>query len=186
MFFLVEPLKYQIGKWFVLPSLILKGYTPNRMIKCMVFKEISVLTDSMSEWMPPVVQAKWWTSYVHFSWQSKCLAYFVSPGSVGGIGGGVKNRRFCSQRIRAEIVHLVQRLLKSQAQHWRGFESPVRQGISFQESTFSADSLTASVQPPRVQSCASTSVRTLKIPNTDSHSIVWKVHQNTTPSGRNG
>ena len=44
-----------------------------------------------------------------FSWQSKCLAYFVSPGSVGGRGWGVKNRRFCSQRIRAKIVHLVER-----------------------------------------------------------------------------
>ena len=54
----------------------------------------------------------------------------------------------------------------------RGFESPVRQGIVLPESTFSADCLTVSLRP-RVQSHASTSVRTLKISNTESHTIVW-------------
>ena len=42
---------------------------------------------------------------------------------------------------------------KSQAQYWRGFESPVRLGIFLPESASSADSLTVSVQPACVVAC---------------------------------
>ena len=46
--------------------------------------------------------------------------------------------------------------------------------ISLPEAAFSADSLTVSVQlPVCMQSHASTSVRTLAIPNAGSHTIVW-------------
>ena len=38
---------------------------------------------------------------------------------------------------------------------------------------------------PRVQSRASTSVRTLKIPSSGSHTIVW-THKNTSHNDRNG
>ena len=50
-----------------------------------------------------------------------------------------------------------------------------------QESTFSADSLTVC---NHMQSHASTSVLTLKIPNTGSHTVIW-THDNTAHSNRN-
>ena len=52
------------------------------------------------------------------------------------------------------------------------FESPVRLGIFLPGSTSSADSYGVRTAP-RVQSHASTSERTLKIPITGSHTIVW-------------
>ena len=72
--------------------------------------------------------------------------------------------------------------LARQAQYWCRFESPVWQGIFLLESTSSADSLVASVQPlcaiTSINVCASTSVRVLKIPNTASYTTVW-THKNT-------
>ena len=41
------------------------------------------------------------------------------------------------------------------------------------KSTFSADSLTVSVQPPCAIACILTFVRTLKIPSIGSHTFVW-------------
>ena len=55
----------------------------------------------------------------------------------------------------------------------------MRQGIVLPESTFSADSLTVSVQPPWAIA------GTLKIPNTGSHTIVW-TRENTAHTDRNG
>ena len=61
----------------------------------------------------------------------------------------------------------------------------VQQGIFLLESTFSADSLMVSVQPPQVQSHASTSVRMLKILNTSSYATVW-TQENTAHTSRSG
>ena len=61
----------------------------------------------------------------------------------------------------------------------------MRQGIFLPESTFSADTLTVSAYSTGVQARASTSVRTLTIPNTGSHIIVW-THENTTHTDRMG
>ena len=61
----------------------------------------------------------------------------------------------------------------------------VQQGIFLLESTFSADSLMVSMQPPQVQSHASTSVRMLKILNTSSYATVW-TQENTAHTSRSG
>ena len=66
-----------------------------------------------------------------------------------------------------------------------GSSSRCGKGFYFPQSTSSADSLTVSVQPPCAISHASTSVRTLKIPNTGSHTIVW-TQENTTHAVRTG
>ena len=70
--------------------------------------------------------------------------------------------------------------LKSLTQYWPGFESQVRQRSFLPESAFSADSYTV-----RVQSHAPASLRSLKIPNTGGHTIVW-THKNTAHTDRNG
>ena len=54
-------------------------------------------------------------------------------------------------------------------------------GMFLQESASSAGSLMGSIKPP----CASTSVRTLKIASTGSHTIVWP-HKNTAHTDRIG
>ena len=72
-----------------------------------------------------------------------------------GGGGGVKNGRFCSQRIRAEIVHLVERPTENPGATLTWVRIPGAARIFFQESTFSADSLTVSVLPPSVIVCIS-------------------------------
>ena len=61
----------------------------------------------------------------------------------------------------------------------------MRQGIFLPESTFSADTLTVSAYSTGVQARASTCVRTLTIPNTGSHIIVW-THENTPHTDRMG
>ena len=82
---------------------------------------------------------------------------------------------------RSGIAQLTERPIENRL----GFESPVRQGIYLPESAFTADSLTVAAQPPRVQSHASTTVRTLKISNTGSHTLLTE-HENTTHTDRNG
>ena len=55
----------------------------------------------------------------------------------------------------AGIAQLVEHPTESQEQYWRGFESPVRQGIFLPQSASSADSLslTVSVQPSCTMAC---------------------------------
>ena len=55
----------------------------------------------------------------------------------------------------------------------------------FSESQLPVHTLLRCPHSPRVQSYASRSVRTLKIPHTGSHTIVW-THKNTKHNDRNG
>ena len=70
--------------------------------------------------------------------------------------------------------------------YWRGFQSPVRQWF-FSQNQFSLQTLLRcpySTAPCAI-ACTSISVRTLKLPNTGSHIIVWP-HENTTHTDKNG
>ena len=62
--------------------------------------------------------------------------------------------------------------------------SPGREG-DFSPSQIPVQTVLRCPYSPCVQSRASTSVCTLKIPNTGSHTVVW-THENTTHAGRNG
>ena len=64
------------------------------------------------------------------------------------------------------ISQLVDCRLESQVQYWCRFKPPVQQGIFLPESAFSADAVHTA---PHVQAHASTSVPTLKIPNTGNY-----------------
>ena len=54
----------------------------------------------------------------------------------------------------------------------------------FSQGQLSVQTLLRGSCRPRVQSHASTSARTIKIPNTDNHTILW-THKNTAHTGRN-
>ena len=72
------------------------------------------------------------------------------------------------------MAQLVERRTESSAPKLTDAGSTPRHSTAFflQESAFSADSLTISVQPPVCNRNQLQSVRTLKIPNTDGHTIV--------------
>ena len=116
----------------------------------------------------PVLVAPYWHGF-----NSQCWLHLTDTGSIPSAG--------CTLLTRVQFPVLV-------APYWHGFNSQCCKFSFFSlpesASTSSADSLTV-LQSPYTQSYASTSVWTLKIPKTGSHTIVW-THENMAHTDRNG